>query len=138
MENKRSNVFDWFSKNYLKINPDKLNLLLTSTERNSMKIEGCSTSKKLLGASIDVSSILLNYFFYSIEGYRKASHHVLLDLKLRVDYTISCENVYNWKGNRFSSFRSKFIRTWCKSGSRTPGPGTPSKFKSSTRNLPKV
>ena len=40
MENKRSNVFDWFSKNYLNVNPDKSNFLLTSTEKNSMKIEG--------------------------------------------------------------------------------------------------
>ena len=29
LENKTSNVFDWFSKNYLKANPDKSNLLLT-------------------------------------------------------------------------------------------------------------
>ena len=29
MENKTSNVFDWFSKNYLKANPGKSNLLLT-------------------------------------------------------------------------------------------------------------
>ena len=34
MENKTFNVFDWFLKNYLKENPDKLNLLLTFTEKN--------------------------------------------------------------------------------------------------------
>ena len=56
--------------------------------------------------------------------YSKALHHVLLNLKLRVNHIINCENVYNWKGNRFSSFRSKLIRAWCKSGSRTPGPKT--------------
>ena len=58
----------------------------------------------------------LNYFFYSID--------VLLDLKLRVNYIINCKNVYNWKGNRFSSFGNKLIRAWCKSRSRIPGPGT--------------
>ena len=41
MENETSNVFDWFSKNFLKVNPDKSNLLLTSTGKNSMKIEFC-------------------------------------------------------------------------------------------------
>ena len=83
-----------------------------------------STSKKRLGANIDVNSVLLNYFFYSIEGYSKTLHHVLLDLKLRVNHIINCKNVYTWKSNRFSSFRNKLIRAWCKSGSRTPGPGT--------------
>ena len=34
MENKSSNVFDWFSKNYLKANADKSNFLLTSSEKN--------------------------------------------------------------------------------------------------------
>ena len=34
MENKTSNAFDWFSKNYLKANPDNCNLLLTSTVKN--------------------------------------------------------------------------------------------------------
>ena len=66
----------------------------------------------------------MNYLFYSTEGYSKALHHVLLDPKLRVNHIITCEIVYNWKGNRFSSFGSKLIRAWCKSGSRTPGPGT--------------
>ena len=37
MESKTSNVFDWFSKNYLKANPDKSNLLLTFTEKNFYK-----------------------------------------------------------------------------------------------------
>ena len=41
IENKASNVFDWFSKNNLKVNPDKSNLLLTSKEETSSKIEGC-------------------------------------------------------------------------------------------------
>ena len=34
MENKTFNVFDRLSKNYLKANPGKPNLLLTSTEKN--------------------------------------------------------------------------------------------------------
>ena len=33
IENKASNVFDWFSNNYLKTNPDRSSLLLTSKEK---------------------------------------------------------------------------------------------------------
>ena len=84
----------------------------------------------------------MNYFCYSIEVHRKALHHLLLDLKLRVNHVINCKNLYNWKGKRFSSFQSKLVRGWCKSGSRTPGsrtrdplkvgPRTSLKFKSGT------
>ena len=66
MESKRSNIFDWFSKNYLKVNPDKSNLLFTSIEKNFYKnwrlYLKSSTSKKLLGANIDVNSSLLSMF----------------------------------------------------------------------------
>ena len=34
MENKSSNVFDWFSKNNFKANADKSNFLLKSSEKN--------------------------------------------------------------------------------------------------------
>ena len=41
IENKTSNLFDCFLNNYRKANLDKLNLLLTSKEETSIKIEGC-------------------------------------------------------------------------------------------------
>ena len=57
IENKASRVFNLFSKNYLKANPDKSNLSFTSKEETSIKIEACiikcNTSKKLLGIIID-------------------------------------------------------------------------------------
>ena len=56
IENKASKIFDLFSKNYLKANPHKSNLLLASKEETSVKIEGfiikCNTSKKLLDVII--------------------------------------------------------------------------------------
>ena len=58
MENKTFNVFDRWSKNYLKANPGKPNLLLTSTEKNFYENwRLCLKSrafKKLLGAIIDI------------------------------------------------------------------------------------
>ena len=57
IENKASHVFEWFSNNYLKSNPDKSHLLLTSISEISIQIEGCiiktNTSRKLLGVIID-------------------------------------------------------------------------------------
>ena len=79
MENK-TNAFDWFSKNYLKVNPDKSNLLLTFTEKNfyeNWKLNlKSSTSKKLLGAIIDSK---LNFTEHVPELYKKAGQklHVL-------------------------------------------------------------
>ena len=56
-ENKASKVFDWFWKIYLKGNPDLWDLLLTSKEETSIKIEGYiikrSPSQKLFCVIID-------------------------------------------------------------------------------------
>ena len=61
IENKASKVFYLFSKNDLKANSDKSNLLLTSKEETSLKTEGCiikcNTCKKLLG---DISKLCKN------------------------------------------------------------------------------
>ena len=58
MENKTYNVFDWFSKNYLKANSGKSNLLFTSTEKNFYENWRLylrkSTFKKLLGVIIGI------------------------------------------------------------------------------------
>ena len=53
METKGKEVFNWFSMNYLKANPDKSQLLLTSKDEASIKIDDTdiksSSSTKLLG-----------------------------------------------------------------------------------------
>ena len=46
IENKASNVFYWFLKNYLKANPEKSHILLTFKEETSIKIEGCIIKKQ--------------------------------------------------------------------------------------------
>ena len=57
IETKGKEVFNWFSMNYLKDNPDKTQLLLTSKDNASIKIDNTdiksSSSKKLLGVLID-------------------------------------------------------------------------------------
>ena len=54
---KGKEVFNWFSMNYVKANPDKSQLLLTSKDEASIKIEDTliksSSSKKFLGVLID-------------------------------------------------------------------------------------
>ena len=54
---KGKEVFNWFSMNYLKANPGKSHLLLTSRDEASIKIDDTdiksSSSKKLLGVIID-------------------------------------------------------------------------------------
>lgn len=52
IENKASTLFDWFSNNHLKTNPDRLNLLLTSKEEASIKVDDYIAKSKLLGAII--------------------------------------------------------------------------------------
>lgn len=61
IENKASNVFDWFSNNYLKGDPDKSNLLVTFKEETENCIIQRSVSKKLLGVTT-INSILLSVF----------------------------------------------------------------------------
>ena len=57
IETKGKEVFNWFSMNYLKANPGKSQLLLTSNDEASIKIDDSdiksSSSKKLLGVLID-------------------------------------------------------------------------------------
>ena len=57
IETKGKEVFNWFSMNYLKANPGKSHLLLTSRDEASIKIDDTdiksSSSKKLLGVIID-------------------------------------------------------------------------------------
>ena len=57
METKRKEVFNWFSMNYLKVNPGKSQLLLTSKDEASIRIDDIdiknSSSKKLLRVFID-------------------------------------------------------------------------------------
>ena len=57
IETNGKEVFTWFSMNYLKANPDKSQLLLTSKDEASTKIDDTdlksSSSKKLLGVLID-------------------------------------------------------------------------------------
>ena len=57
IETKGKEVFNWFSMNYLKANPGKSQLLLTSKDEASIKIDDAdiknSSSKKLLGLIID-------------------------------------------------------------------------------------
>ena len=57
IETKRKKVFNWFPMNYLKANPGKSQLLLTSNDEASIKIDDTdiksSSSKKLLGVIID-------------------------------------------------------------------------------------
>ena len=57
LETKGKEVFSWLSMNYLKANPDKSQLLLTSIDKASIKIGDTdiksSSSKKLLGVLID-------------------------------------------------------------------------------------
>ena len=57
IETKGKEVFNWFSMNYLKANPGKSHLLLTSRDKASIKIDDTdiksSSSKKLLGVIID-------------------------------------------------------------------------------------
>ena len=57
IETKGKEVFNWFSMNYLKANPGKSQLLLTSKDEASIKIADTdiksSSSKKLLGVLID-------------------------------------------------------------------------------------
>ena len=57
IETKGKEVFNWFSTNYLKANPGKCQLLLTSKDEASIKIYDTdiksSSSKKLLGVIID-------------------------------------------------------------------------------------
>ena len=58
-------AFDWFSLNYFKVNPGKFQLLLTSREETSIRIEETtiknSSSKKLLGVLID-NKLTFNYY----------------------------------------------------------------------------
>ena len=61
IENKASNVFDWFSNNYLKGDPDKSNLLVTFKEETENCIIQRSVSKKLFGVTT-INSILLSVF----------------------------------------------------------------------------
>ena len=54
IETKWKEVFNWFSMNYMKANPGKCQLLLTSKDEASIKIDGTdikssSSKKKLLG-----------------------------------------------------------------------------------------
>ena len=56
IETKGKEVFNWFSLNYLKANPDKSKLLLTSKGEATVKIDHTdikSSSKMLLGVLID-------------------------------------------------------------------------------------
>ena len=57
IETREKEVFNWFSMNYLKANSDKSQLLLTSKDEASIKIDDTnlksSSSKKLLGILID-------------------------------------------------------------------------------------
>ena len=57
IETKRNEVFDWFSMIYLKASPGKSQLLLTSNDEASIKIDDTdiksSSSEKLLGVIID-------------------------------------------------------------------------------------
>ena len=57
VETKGKEVFNWFCMNYLKVNPGKFQLLLTSKDEASIKIDDTdiksSSFKKLLGVIID-------------------------------------------------------------------------------------
>ena len=75
MENKASNVFDWFSNNYLKGDPDKSNLLVTFKEDTESCIMQRSVSKKLLGV-MTINSILLSVFKNYIK--KRAKNSMLL------------------------------------------------------------
>ena len=46
IETKGKEVFNWFSMNYLKANPDKSRLLLTSKDETSIKFDIRSSSSK--------------------------------------------------------------------------------------------
>ena len=61
VENKASNVFDWFSNNYLKGDPDKSNLLVKFKEKTESWITQRSVSEKLLSVTT-INSILLSMF----------------------------------------------------------------------------
>ena len=57
IETKAKEIFNWFSISYLKANPDESQLLLTSKDETSIKIDDTyiksSSSKKLLGVLMD-------------------------------------------------------------------------------------
>ena len=57
IETRGKEVFSWFSMNYLKVNPGKFQLLLTSEDEASIKIDDIdiksSSFKKLLGVIMD-------------------------------------------------------------------------------------
>ena len=66
IETKWKEVFNWFSLNYLKANPDKCQLLLTSKDEASIKIDdtdikGSSSKKQLLGVLIDTKFTFNKY-----------------------------------------------------------------------------
>ena len=65
IETKGKEVFSWFSMNYLKANPDKSQLSLTSKDEASIKIDDTNmkrgSSKKLLGVLIDIKLIFTEH-----------------------------------------------------------------------------
>ena len=69
IETKGKEVFNWFSMNYLKANPGKSHLLLTSRDEASIKIDDTdiksSSSKKLLGVIID-NKLTFNEYVYKL------------------------------------------------------------------------
>ena len=48
-------------------------------------------------------SVAFELIFYGSVGYSKVFYHILLNLKLKLNHIMHCENLYYWKGNRFST-----------------------------------
>ena len=74
IENKGKEVFNWFSINYLKANPDNSQLLLTSKDEAFIKIGDTdiksSSSKKLLARDFNrLYSLLTNMFLSFAKKY---------------------------------------------------------------------